>query len=546
MKKIIILLFTLLLILCGCEKKESETVIEIHNQDRTVESKETYKSNLEYDKTELVYAKADASGKVYEVNVDVDLKNPLDEKDIIDKSDLFDIVNSEGDEDFISENGLLTFENKGSDIHYKGKSNKELPITMAISYYLNDKEISPKELAQKSGHLKIHIDYINNNNQLINISGTSYDVKIPFMCMTIMYLDSDIFSNLKVDSGKIINSDESLIILGLSLPGLKDSLRLNNNEVTKNIEIKDYFELEADVEGFELDYISTLISNGLFSDLKDSDFKDIDELLNKTDDFNKQKADIEKAKIDIKKMPDEFVNEFNDLKTALDNINNYIPNDEQLAIAIKPLTSEMNNYIYAYNNLLAFCFSEDKENQIFNNLKSKLVYDENVLNESGIYIFPTEKEALERQKQNLSEALLICNELLEETKKDLTENQLENDSDYLNALTINETVKNIYNLYMYYYDSIYLYTTVDILSESLDIEKLKSSMNKISDEMINSLNDFVKAIDNITKNIDGNLKNIVNRLKASKELDKQYQSFTGLVEGKSGNVSFIIENDGIK
>ena len=64
--------------------------------------------------------------------------------------------------------------------------------------------------------------------------------------------------------------------------------------------------------------------------------------------------------------------------------------------------------------------------------------------------------------------------------------------------------------------------------------------------MNNILNYFVEAIDDMTKNINGNLKNIVNRLKASKELDKQYQSFTGLVEGKSGNVSFIIENDGIK
>lgn len=95
------------------------------------------------------------------------------------------MINTSGDEDHDVEDDTLVFENHGSDITYKGNINKDLPVNVKLTYYLDDKEVMVEELAHKSGHLKIVVDYVNNT-------------KVPFLCLTTMML-SDRFSNIKVE-----------------------------------------------------------------------------------------------------------------------------------------------------------------------------------------------------------------------------------------------------------------------------------------------------------------------------------------------------------
>lgn len=93
------------------------------------------------DKTETVYVKADAEGNVQEISVETVLKNRNNGKSLPDYSNLSDIKNMEGDEEFTqNEDGSILWENHGEDISYKGKSSESLPVSVRVSYYLDGEQ----------------------------------------------------------------------------------------------------------------------------------------------------------------------------------------------------------------------------------------------------------------------------------------------------------------------------------------------------------------------------------------------------------------------
>lgn len=110
------------------------------------------------DKAETVYVKSNADGTARKVTVKDVLKNPGEGKTIEDQSDLKDIKNTEGEEEYTQRGDTLTWENKGEDISYEGTTDKELPVKTEIQYFLDGKEIKPEKLAGKSGKVTIRFN----------------------------------------------------------------------------------------------------------------------------------------------------------------------------------------------------------------------------------------------------------------------------------------------------------------------------------------------------------------------------------------------------
>ena len=109
------------------------------------------------EKEETVYVNMDASGNVEKITVSDWLKNNSQSAELSDSSSLSDIKNVKGDETFTQDGEKLTWQADGSDIYYQGTTDKELPVTVKLTYYLDGKEISPEDLAGKSGKVKITI-----------------------------------------------------------------------------------------------------------------------------------------------------------------------------------------------------------------------------------------------------------------------------------------------------------------------------------------------------------------------------------------------------
>ena len=98
-----------------------------------------------------ISATATADDLTKEITVETTLKHPSDGSDIRDQSNLKDIRNTRGDEEYTQgSDGSLIWENHGADISYKGTSDAEPPVRVKVTYYLNGEQISPKKLAGKS------------------------------------------------------------------------------------------------------------------------------------------------------------------------------------------------------------------------------------------------------------------------------------------------------------------------------------------------------------------------------------------------------------
>lgn len=237
------------------------------------------KQQVQNEKEETVYVKADPKGSASEIIVSDWLKNPDGAEVLEDISGLSDIENVKGEEGYTQEGDKITWNAGGNDIYYQGTSTRELPVEVEVSYYLDGEKIEPEALAGKSGHVKIVFSY---KNKLKN-----GEVYTPFVMATGLILPAENFKNVKTENAKLISDGEKNIVIGFGLPGMNDNLKMEDSDLTKELDIDfpESFEIEADVTDFELAMSMTVAGNLDLSDLDLTDIKDKDELQEKIDEM---------------------------------------------------------------------------------------------------------------------------------------------------------------------------------------------------------------------------------------------------------------------
>lgn len=242
---------------------------------KTVSEKPAQTSSESISKDEIVYVLAGADGAVKKIIVSDWIKNTAANSKLSDKSELTDIKNVKGDEKYTlnSENNTV-WDAQGNDIYYQGNIEKELPVGLTVSYKLDGKPVSPKDIAGKSGKVTIRFDYDNRQYETVKIDGKAEKIYVPFAMLTGMLLNNDIFSNVEVSNGKLINDGNRTAVIGIALPGLQSNL-----DLTKDIiDIPDYVEITADVKNFKLGITVTLATNELFNQIDSSKLNSIESL----------------------------------------------------------------------------------------------------------------------------------------------------------------------------------------------------------------------------------------------------------------------------
>lgn len=247
------------------------------------------------DKDESVYLISDANGNVNKTIVVDHLKNK-DKKDTLeDASNLSDIENVKGKEKFTQSGDKLTWQAGGKDIYYQGTATEEPPVTQKVTYYLDGKEISPEDLAGKSGKVKIRFDYTNTTSYTETVNGEKQTVSVPFAAITGLVL-GDGFENIEVTNGKAEVSDSSSVVLGYALPGLKDSLGIKDKDLDGDVNIPEYMEMTADVENFSMPAAMTFVVNASdYVSTDGIDTSDLDDMINDLKDASTQLQDGSKT-----------------------------------------------------------------------------------------------------------------------------------------------------------------------------------------------------------------------------------------------------------
>ena len=249
-------------------------------------------SEKEIGKEETVYVIADNTGKEQKIIVSDHLINNDDKDTLEDASTLKDIENVKGDETFTQSGNKVTWQADGNDIFYRGTSESELPVTQKLTYYLDGKEVTPEELAGKSGEVTIRFDYTNNQKVTAEIDGKDEDIYVPFMAVSGMIL-GDEFSDIEVENGKVISDGSNNVVVGYALPGLKESLNVKDSDFDGDVTIPDYVEVKAKVENFKLDTTMTVVMNAtnFISADGDNDTSKLDEVFDTLTDAMDQLTD---------------------------------------------------------------------------------------------------------------------------------------------------------------------------------------------------------------------------------------------------------------
>ncbi len=328
-------------------------------------------SSFALSKEETVYANLSASGKIKNITVSEHLINDEKLSKINDYSKLTNIKNINGDETFISDNNKLTWESNGNDIYYQGSTDKELPVSTKIKYYLDGKEISKKDLKGKKGHVKIEVKYINNLSNKVN-GKTLYT---PFVVATETIIPTKGNTNVTVTNGKVISTGVNYAVTGLTSPGLYDSLNISS------LQNLDKITIEYDTDKYKSSPIYSVVTSKIvddedFSKLNDASnvFNQVNQLVNGSkqilngsksllDGTNELKNGTEKLNNGASSLNSGINSAYdgaNQIKTALDSSINQLNNDnsdaldqeklnyiQSQAVNQAALTDEQKNYISA-------------------------------------------------------------------------------------------------------------------------------------------------------------------------------------------------------
>lgn len=518
-------------------------------------------------KTETVYSKLNYNGVVTDTIVNELLVNDKELDTINDYSTLTDIINISDDNEFTNNNNKLTFNAMGKNVMYQGKSVKKLPITTIVTYKLDGKSIELNDLLGKSGNVTINIKYINNEKH-----GNLYT---PFVITTTTMIESNNNSNVTINNGKTIEFGSKNLVVGISAPGLYESLNL---EELKGL---DTITINYDTKSFELSNIYSVVTTKLLESSDLSKFDKLDTLYESTSKLQDNMNLICKGSNTLSQGSTTLLTELKSSINTISKDKSDALSDEQInGITKTTLDTVDKTYTNKYKEAIANSAWEEVKKSMQNNSDKTVegYVKEAVTNAVTNYIETNYKEdydkciagQLEYSKTGVANENLLSCKVIEEVKnsnevKLITEAALSASSSVANktsmyvaenvskSVSVNTSVetakktatmvsenvsKNVSNAVK---DTI-LKNTVSSLNELYTgISKLDSGIKEL-DTSLNAYNE--QGINEISNIVNNNVKTLSNNVKELTKLANNYKSYGG--SKTNGSTKFIMVIDSKK
>ena len=214
------------------------------------------------EKTETVYSVLNSDGSISDTIVSSWLHDEDGINNIKETLNLTDVKNIKSNEKPSKDGNTYTWNAKGNDVYYEGTATKQLPVSVKIRYELDGQEISANDIQGKSGHLKLTISFTNNYSEVKNINGKSIVVHPSYLAGGMLNMSTGKFSNVKCESGKIVNDGTNEMLAFANIPGLNETLKSAGlDKVNNQLGISDDVTVEADVNDFDLGSIMVGMTN---------------------------------------------------------------------------------------------------------------------------------------------------------------------------------------------------------------------------------------------------------------------------------------------
>lgn len=516
-------------------------------------------------KDETVYVLAGADGSVQKIIVSDWIQNALGSDAINDVTQLTGIENVKGNESYtMGGNSSCVWNAKGNDIYYQGDLDQELPVAVTVSYMLDGQPIAPAELAGKSGKVTIRFDYTNHQYELLEIDGKQEKIYVPFAMLTGLMLDNDVFTNVSVTNGKIMNDGDRTIVAGLAFPGLQESLGLDRD----TLELPDYIEITANVERFELETTVTLAVNELFNDAA-STMEDNDDLdgLGELDDKLDELTDA------MDQLIDGSSRLYDGLCTLLDSSKELVAGIDQLAAGAAQLKQGAEGLSAGAAQLQAGAAALDQG-------LDRLAGQNDALNGGAAQVF---QSLLASANSQLAAAGVQAPELTMENYGQVLDGVIAAAGESPAAQQV-AALKASLDSYNGFYQGLQSYTAgvaqakdgagelntgVDALKNGADslsagagqlydgILTMKGNAPALIDgvtqlrdgamELSHGLKEFnEQGVQKLVDAFDGNLAGLMDRVDALRDVSERYSSFSGISSDMDGQVKFIWRTEAVE
>ena len=266
-----------------------------------------------YSKDETVYSKLNSEGNNYKTIVSTHLTNTDSEDTLNDMTNLTNIKNTNGDEKFSQNGNSLIWDAQKHDIYYQGESESELPISCSVKYELDGEEISAKDIAGKSGKVKVTITYENKSENLVNINGKTQKLYTPFVVVAGTMINNKNNRNIEVSNGKVIDDGTKTIVLGVALPGLQESLNISKDKLY----IPNSIEITMDATDFEMGSIMNYVTPKLLEDEDIDAFDGLDELYSQVATLQSSMNQIQDGANTLKEGTDTYTEKMQEFENAM-------------------------------------------------------------------------------------------------------------------------------------------------------------------------------------------------------------------------------------
>lgn len=283
-----------------------------------------------FTKDETVYTNAKSNGEQYQTIVTDHLINEEDEKLLKDMTNLLNIENTSGDEKFTQDGESLVWEADSNDIYYKGETDQELPVKLNIKYELDGKEISSDEIAGKSGKVKITISFENKEEHEVQINGKTEKMYTPFVVATGTYINNVNNKNIEVTNGKAIDDGSKTMVVGLTFPGMQESLNIDKD----TLEIPTSIEITMETTNFEMNNIINYTTPKLIEDSELDIFSKLDDIYSKVETLQSASKQIE-----------------NGAKTLSDGTTTYVEKSEEFNQALNKFSNGVSSANTSYSSI---------------------------------------------------------------------------------------------------------------------------------------------------------------------------------------------------
>lgn len=518
-------------------------------------------------KDETVYGKFDNTGKIKNVYVNEHLINNTKESELKDYTELKEIFNLNGDETFNIDGSSIVWNSNGNDIFYQGKYENDLPVTLKITYKLDGKETNVSDMLGKSGKVDITIKYTNNDKHSMLINGKYETLYTPFVVMFGTSINETNTSNITINNGKVVSNGSKNFIVGISTPGLYESLKISNFKDLDTIKIS------YDTTCFELGSIYSVITPKVIDESDLKIFDKIDNLANKVNTLQKNTDLIESNTLKLYNgsslIRKNLLNSVNNLKN---NSGNVLNEKELEAISTKVVNETNKTFTDDYKvklgestwktvsaslkssdevtNKVTSITTSSVSNAVIDYLKSVGEYEDYVKCEMGDsascqviasdktlpYVKAAALKSSSETAKNVSSyvsnytaekvtktvAPLVAQTTALETSKSVSKNvasEVANSVKEASIQTVSSSLKELYD----------------------GISKLDDGLKELSDGITKYNNEGIKSI---SKLVNGDVKNISARVKALTKLSNDYKTIqsTKKVNG-STKLIYVIDSE---